>query len=193
MKKTFLSIALVFGLISMTSIASAQIKVGPAIGVNFANIAGDETSDNAMKLGFHVGGVVQINISDNFAVAPGALYSMKGAQSSDNSDIKVKLDYIEIPINAKYITESGFNVFAGPYLGLLLSAKGTDGTTDVDIKDFMQSMDFGINAGLGYDLESGLGISAQYGLGLANILKDAGDFSNTNAVIAIMVRYMFGE
>lgn len=175
---------------------NAQIKLGPVAGINMANISGDGDSSNAMKLGFHFGGIVDIAVSDNFIVSPGVIFSIKGTQDKDESKFKSNLSYIEIPINAKYQMESGLNFFAGPYFALLLSAKATDGTTDVDVKDFVNSSDFGVNVGLGYTLESGLGFSAQYGLGLANINKDIAGVDDTpsskNSCIGVSVRYMFG-
>ena len=178
------------------SLAAHGLGFGPVAGVNLANITGDNSGGNAMKIGFHVGGVVELSITDNFIIAPGLLYSIKGAQDKDNSKLKFNLSYLEIPINAKYRMESGFNIFAGPYIGLLMSATLTDGTTDFDSKDFVETTDFGLNVGLGFDMESGFGFSAQYGLGLANINKDVAGItssdSNTNAVIGISLRYMLG-
>ena len=157
-------------------------------------LRGDNSSSNAMKIGYHFGGVVELGITDNFIIAPGILYSLKGAQDKDNSSIKDNLSYLEIPINAKYRLESGLNFFAGPYAAFILSAKVTDGTTDVDVKDFVESTDFGLNFGLGFDMESGLGFSAQYGLGLSNINKGVSGAtttsSNKNAVIGVSIRYM---
>lgn len=197
MKTTSIKLLLAFTLISLSTIASAQLRVGPIAGVNLSNIAGDHTDDNAMKLGFHFGAMVELPITDNFIINPGVLYSMKGTQSDSLSDYKFNLSYIEIPINAKYRMESGLNFFAGPYLGFLMTSEATDGNNTVDFKDFTESMDFGLNIGLGFDMDMGLGISAQYGLGLANINKDR-DLpgidtpSNTNSTIGISIRYMFG-
>ena len=61
----------------------------------------------------------------------------------------------------------------------------------MDVKEFVNSTDFGINVGIGYQLEGGLGFGAGYGLGLANLNKE-GDFTNNNTVIQIAVRYMLG-
>jgi opacity protein-like surface antigen len=177
------------------SIAASGLGIGPVAGVNLANISEEDNSQNSMKVGFHIGAVLELSITDNFIIAPGVLYSIKGTQSTDNSDLKINLNYLEIPINAKYRMESGFNIFAGPYIGLLMSAEVTDGTNDVDFSDFVESTDFGLNVGLGYDLESGFGFSAQYGLGLSDISKDVSGFESgttTNAVIGISLRYMLG-
>ena len=193
--KTFTRLTLIVVALTVSLFANAQVKFGPIAGVNLANVGGDESSENAMKIGFHVGGIVEISVNDNFIVAPGIIYSIKGTQSKINSDFKLNLNYLEIPINAKYKLESGLNFFAGPYIGILMSAKVTDGTTDDDVKEFIQSTDVGLNIGLGFDLESGLGFSAQYGLGLSNLNKDFAGLTtstNTNNCIGISIRYMLG-
>jgi hypothetical protein len=195
--KTFsLRLLLTTLFVSTVLFSSAQIKVGPIAGLNLSNMSGDNDDDNAMKMGFHVGAMVDIGISDNFIVNPGVVYSLKGTQSDENSDIKLNASYIEIPILAKYRLESGLNFFAGPYIGLLMSAKVTDGDNDLDIKDQMESTDFGLNVGLGFDLESGLGFSAQYGMGLSSVAKtpegSTEDVDLKNSNIGISVRYMFG-
>ena len=195
--RTFTKLTLIVVALTVSLFANAQVKFGPIAGVNLANIGGDESSENAMKIGFHVGGIVEISVNDNFMVAPGIIYSIKGAQDKSNSDFKLNLNYLEIPVNAKYKLESGLNFFAGPYIGILMSAKATDGTTDVDVKEFVQSTDIGVNIGLGFDLESGLGFSAQYGLGVSNINKDFAGIPNTststNNCIGISIRYMLGQ
>jgi len=170
---------------------NAQVTYGPVLGLNMATVGGDESSSNAMKMGFHIGGVVDIGVSDNFSVETGIQYSGKGTQDKDESSYKWNLAYIDIPVLAKYKMESGLNFFAGPYVGILMSSEVTDGTTDLDVKEFTSSTDFGMKLGLGFQMESGLALSAHYGLGLANLYKE-GDDSNTNGVIGISVAYMLG-
>jgi len=193
--RTKTSVKLILTVVCLSiSLAASALTFGPVAGVNLANISGDGDSSNAMKTGFHFGGIVELSITDNFIIAPGVIYSLKGTQDKDDSKFKANLSYIEIPINAKYKLESGLNFFAGPYLGFLMSAESTDGTNDTDIKDFLESSDYGFNVGLGFDMESGLGFSAQYGMGLASITKDVAGIAidQKNAVIGISVRYMLG-
>jgi hypothetical protein len=174
------------------SLAASALSFGPIAGVNLSNVTGDGDSSNAMKVGFHFGGIVELSITDNFIIAPGVIYSVKGTQDKDVSDNKLNLSYLEIPINAKYRLESGLNFFAGPYVGFLMSATAEPSGTDV--KDFLESSDIGLNVGLGFDLEGGLGFSAQYGMGLTSISKDIAGTSidNKNSTIGISIRYMLG-
>ncbi len=190
--KTSLKLILTVLCLSASLMATAGLRFGPVAGVNLANISGDGDSSYAMKTSFHFGGVVELGITDNFMIAPGIIYSIKGTQDKDDSENKLNLSYLEIPVNAKYKLESGLNFFAGPYLGLLMSA--TSEPSGTDVKDFLESSDIGFNVGLGFDLESGLGFSAQYGMGLTSISKDVAGTSvdSKNNVIGISVRYMLG-
>ena len=61
---------------------------------------------------------------------------------------------------AKYYVAEGFSLEAGPQIGFLMSAKmkaesGGD-SEEIDVKDDLKSIDFGINFGAGYKLENGL-------------------------------------
>lgn len=185
---------LTFTLFSQSTFAGGETKFGPVAGINLANVGGDNTSDNAMKLGFHFGFVVDLGITDNFIIEPGIFYSIKGTQSSANSDAKINLNYLDIPILAKYQLESGLNFFLGPYVGILMSATTEPGGGD--IKEFLNTTDFGLKVGIGYQMGSGLGFNAHYGLGLANLNKSVSGGgttpSNQNAVIGISVSYMLG-
>ena len=84
--------------------------------------------------------------------------------------------------------DSGFFAEVGPYVGLLLAAK-SDGE---DVKDSFNSLDFGLNLGLGYDLGTFI-VGANYGLGLANTAKteDGDDTKSKNTNISVYGIYQF--
>lgn len=191
---------------------SDEISFGVKAGVNFASITGDETDDLSSLTGFHFGGFVNIPVSGNFSVQPEILYSAQGAkyEDSDDYDGKFKLNYLNIPVMAKIEVADGFTLEAGPQIGFLLSAKDdytyvgpdpgfSDDSGEDDIKDFIKSTDFGINFGLGYEMESGLSFGARYSLGISNIIDsddidpgfDVDDFKNQNGVFQISVGYSF--
>jgi len=60
-----------------------------------------------------------------------------------DSNNNVKLNYLNIPVLAKYYITDAFSVEAGPQIGLLLSAK----SRGEDIGDLYKSSDFGLNLG----------------------------------------------
>ena len=174
--------------------ANAQegINFGVKAGVNFATITGDDVDDVKSRTSFHFGVFTEISISDKFSVQPELLYSSQGAKS-DNSGDELKLDYLNLPIMAKFYVAEGFSLEAGPQVGFLMSAKfDVDGGSE-DIKDETSDIDFGLNFGLGFQMETGLSFGARYKLGLSNILDFEGsdDFKNQNGVFQISVGYMF--
>ncbi len=206
MKKLVLSIAAVLA-VGTVAHAQQEVKFGPKAGVNFANVSGIDDTD--MKTSFYVGAVAEIKFNDKFSVQPELLYSSQGYKVSGSETIMgvtatfegtQKLDYINVPIMAKYYIIDGFSVEAGPQIGFLIKAEGEGestamGTTSKikeDNKDFYKSIDFGVNFGLAYDLPMGLFINARYNLGLADIRdnSDNGDAIKNN-VIQVGVGYKF--
>jgi long-subunit fatty acid transport protein len=193
MKKLFLFAALaIFGL----STTIAQVNFGAKAGVNFSDITGNEVDSFGGRTSFHLGAVAEIMVSDMFAVQPELIYSSQGSDY-DESEFSgtVKLDYLNIPVMAKYYVAEGFSVEAGPQVGFLLSAKDDYGDGEEDIKDFVKGTDFGVNLGLGYKMENGLNFGARYNLGLSDNL-DVDDFEAEgaeykNSVIQISVGYFF--
>jgi opacity protein-like surface antigen len=202
MKKLFLA---AFAVFAFASVNAQEVKFGAKAGVNFASIGGD-AEDMDSRTSFHLGGVAEIVLSDKFSVQPELLYSSQGAKSEYTEDFgefgsftveeKLKLDYLSLPIMAKYYVAEGFSLEAGPQIGFLLSANAeveVDGESeDADVKDEFKGIDFGLGFGAGYKLDSGLNFALRYNLGLSNIAEDTeGDFSIQNNVFQISVGYMF--
>ena len=165
--KKILMIVAVLALIVSTSFAQTY---GVKAGLNISNLKIDGDGASASfdsKVGLTIGGFARYNFSEEFALQPELLFSQYGAKVADAT---MKLNYISVPVMAKYYF-SGFNIQAGPQLGLLMSAKADD----EDIKDGMKGMDFGFNIGAGYDFENGIGIDARYNIGLSNIAEETED------------------
>jgi len=215
MKKSILmmtAFVICVALIASPAIAETKFNLGITAGVAMANAsekdsAGTKSDFNKMKLGLAAGVFARIIPSEQFCIQPEILYVMKGTKFDDEGTTtgqKVELNYIEIPVMVKYLIpmEGNFkpNIFVGPYVGILASAKAkatVDGVAeDEDIKDFVKSTDFGAAFGVGFDYKVGesgmLTFDARYSLGLSNIAKDAvGDESIKNTCIAVKVGYAF--
>lgn len=193
MKKSLLIAAIaVFGL---SNVNAQEISFGVKAGANFATQGGDDVDGAKMKVGFHAGVLAEFMISEKFGIQPELLYSMQGAKAEEG-DYKTNLDYITLPIMAKYYITEGFSVHAGPQIGFLISAKTGDDDM-VDVKDFYKSIDYGLGIGAGYALDNGLFFNARYYLGLANIQEEIEFLGQTieptvhNNVIQLSVGYMF--
>ncbi len=206
MKKLFLCAAIaVFAFINLNA---QEVKFGAKAGLNLASIVGDEADDFDGKTSFHFGVVAEIMISEKFSVQPELLYSAQGAEITyeddfEKEEVTIKLDYINIPIMAKYYVAEGFSVEAGPQIGFLMNSEAEFDYTDKedpefsesgteDLKDDIKSIDFGFNLGVGYKMDSGLNFGARYNLGLSDLWDiDTGGIKNQNSVIQVSVGFFF--
>jgi hypothetical protein len=185
------------------SFANAQeVSYGLKAGLNYSNWSFSDSDFDGYdsRLSFHFGGVVELGLSDKFSVQPEILYSSVGAQM-DLSDAATRvasddkfvyaLDYLSIPVMAKYYVAEGFSLEVGPQIGVLLSAKAKYDGESEDIKDSFKSTDFSAGIGAGYKMENGLFINARYVLGLSNVLEDSGDEWGKNNAFQFSLGYKF--
>jgi opacity protein-like surface antigen len=204
MKKNLLLFALIIGFASHAQKPQFGLKAG----LNIANAAlsGDGSPDGKSLAGFHVGLFTDFKLSSKFSFQPELLYSAQGTQfdyvvnfegvNYDTSS-KLKLNYINIPLMMKYYADPKFYLEFGPQIGFLTSADievtvlGT--TSTQDFKDSMNSTDFGLNFGLGYDVSKKVVLSARYNQGLSNGFNtEPGDNSKLkNNVISFSLGYKF--
>ena len=213
MKRKLLTIATCIALFGASAVAQ-ESGFGAKLGLNMANISGD-VEDNSMRISFNLGGYYTFMVSDKFGVQPELVYSGQGTKfASSTQEVFLGLDpvtfepiygteetpeevfamnYINIPIMAKYYFTESFSVLAGPQIGILMSAKSKTDDEDVDVKEFFNTTDIALGIGLEYALESGLNFSARYNIGMTTIEKDLADGQdgNKNSVIQIGVGFMF--
>lgn len=187
MKKVFLSFVLAASFLG----ASAQVQFGVKAGANIANLTGDDADGSKSKFGLNAGAFVEIPVAEKFSVKPELVYSLQGAKGEDDSDEKLNLSYINIPVLAKYNIAEGFFAETGPQIGFLVSAKAKDGDDDTDVKDAFKSTDFSWALGLGYELPAGFGINARYNFGLSKITEIESE--TKNGVFQVGVFYKFGS
>lgn len=209
MKKLFI---ITMSLVAFT-LQAQDVTFGAKAGLNFASL--DITDSNIDgRTSFHLGITAEFEMSDTFSIQSELLYSAQGATEDDgetigttvyNDDYKFKLNYLQIPVMAKFYVSEGLSLEVGPQIGFLLSAdvendystidNGTvidSGSIEIDYKDYMKSVDFGLNFGLGYKLDSGLNFGLRYNLGLNDVYDVDG--SNTeikNRVLQLSVGYNF--
>ena len=192
MRKIFLFASLLLAVIAVNAQATFGIKAG----ANFSNVkaSGDgesETSD--MKVGFNIGGLANIPVSDMFSVQPELVFSMEGGkEEEDGIDFKLNFNYINIPVLLQY-NSSGFIAETGPQVGFLAGAKYKIDDDESDAKEDYENINFSWAIGLGYKLPSGFGFNARYNLGLSNIAKDnTDDYKEKASTIQVGVFYTFG-
>ncbi len=134
---------------SLFSVASfaQQVTFGAGAGITNTGMRGDAVQSMQQLLdvtdgilttksvtGFYAGGFANIPVSENLSIEPGLYYSAKGYELGGNYSIKgigllsahastrLRSSYIDMPVLLK-VNLNGFQVFAGPQLSYLTSAK----------------------------------------------------------------------
>ena len=186
-KRTLITLTL---LCSLFALQAQSVKFGAKAGLNLANITGD-FEDGKTRLGPHLGAVAEISVLDKLAIQPELLYSAQGSQSDLDDDDVLKIDYLNLPVMAKYFVTENLSLEAGPQIGFLLSAKYDDDGDEEDLKDITKSMDIGFGLGLSYKLPQGLFAGARYTFG-GDINDIEGDSDSIkNSVFQISIGYFF--
>lgn len=198
MKKVILS-ALTVGFLFVSGAAMAQVSFGPKVALNISSLndkskdADYEESDYKSKVGFQVGGMLNAQINDYFAIRPELTFNNVGAKFSENG-VKgtINTNYLMLPINfvGQYPVSENFKIqaFVGPYAALGLGGKAKyeyeflgqtfeekssvkfkkDPSEPNDENIYANPLDFGLNFGVGFQASSFV-FSASYALGLSNI------------------------
>ena len=154
---------------SFSALQAQEMGFGIKGGVNFSNFSGDDVDDIDGRTGFHLGLVAEFGLSESFAIQPEVLYSAQGAE---DGDMTWKLDYLTIPVMAKYFATDAFSIEAGPYIGFNTNSEIDMDGGSVDMSDDTESTDFGVGFGLGYELPMGIFFQARYSLGLSDVITD---------------------
>lgn len=182
-------------LVVLATLFSVNAQIGVRAGLNLSSITskqGGESFTSDGKIGFQIGVTNDFKLSDNLVFRPGLLYSAKGGSVEIPilGSISTTYSYLDIPLSFIYnfsTEDTGFFAELGPYVGFLLAASA-EGT---DVKEGLESLDFGVNVGIGYDLGKII-VGANYGLGLANIAKtEEEDASANNRNISVYGIYQF--
>jgi hypothetical protein len=210
-----------FCLVVLTLAGQAQIgktTFGLRAGINFQNINGKapdgDKLDNKIKTGFHIGANAEIPLAKEFYLQPGLLFSLKGANFDDaffGEDAKIRLSYIEIPVNFLYKPEFGPGKILlgfGPYMAFAVGGQVRVNDTEKDIEweneitvgealtgVYYKRFDAGANFLAGYELNSRISAQINAQLGLVKInpnVKDVDEetaYRNTGFGISIGYRF----
>ena len=187
MKKYMITVGI--ALLGLTSVQAQKIDFGVKAGVNLSDLKGKDIADTEMKTGLYIGGYANLGLSDNIFFQPEVLFSMQGA-SMDEEDEAFTLNYLNVPLMFQYGINENLKVELGPQVGFLLKADFDNGEQEIDVKEQMSSIDFGMNLGATYQLDNGLNFSARYNLGLSDVYdSDLFDSEAKNAVISVGIGY----
>ncbi len=191
-KKTTLMAAVV--IFFAANVAAQHVNLGIKGGLNVFNLRNSANIKYDAKVGGNVGLLGHIHLSKQVGLQPEIMYSAQGARfDALGTDGKIKLDYINIPLNLQYMFSNGFRLQAGPQIGFLVNAKQKFGDTKINVNDNYKKIDFSLTAGIGYvHPPSSVGVDLRYNLGLSNI----NDISNTdvyNRGVQLGLFYLFNH
>jgi hypothetical protein len=192
MKKTLI----VLIAIGIAAFANAQktkqdegIKIGIKGGLNVSNLMGD-VKDVAIRTSIHAGLVAEIIVNDKFSIQPELLYSGQGASDTSTGGGRIKLDYITLPVLGKFPIAKNLSLETGPQIGFLVSGKEKTNDSNETIPN-TKTIDFGLNAGLNYELNNGVFFQARYNLGLTDIGFYGDNKRASNSVIQFSIGKLF--
>ena len=177
MKKT-VSILAIAMLIAGGQLCAQSFQLGVKAGGNLSTFM---SSSNAvynsytMQAGWNAGIFTNFFLGNHFAIAPEVLYNTLGANiktvtdgTSQNVFVsdRLHLQYITVPVMAKYRWTGGFYVETGPEVDFNITGSHWQ---DQSVKSFTNGAEFAWGAGLGYQSPIGLGIGARYNVGLTRV------------------------
>jgi Outer membrane protein beta-barrel domain len=195
--KKILSLLTLLSVISVGAYAQG-ISGGLKLGLNLANQSisssemGGFTASPSFRPSIHAGGYLTLMLSEKFGVQPEVLYSAQGYKTTGGT---IAVDYITVPVLARYNFTSLFSIHLGPQIGVLMSAKAKPDSGDAqDIKDSVKGSDIGIAGGLGIDLPMGLNFGFRFVKGMTNINEESDDYKYKNYALQFSVGYkLFGK
>ncbi|MEP7107493.1 MAG: porin family protein [Ferruginibacter sp.] len=211
MKKSILLLIGYFLLLNYSKAQQSAFGITAGAALTSYKIKAESVSvTSKTKPGFTVGIISSLGLGQHFSFMPSLNYIQKGGSiEGQGSTDKITLNYLELPLNFVYNSNSAngrFFIGAGPSLGMGLSGKdksdgnGT-GPMTADIKfgsgesDDFKAFEAGVNFLAGYQFKGGFLLTANYNAGLNNIANtSAGDPIKTkyhNRYFGIRIGFMF--
>lgn len=182
----------------------SALQFAVVAGINLSGIHGESEMYSGSLLGGQIGVMMNVmELSEKLALRAELNFSMQGGKyefsyGSYFSSGKDRLNYINLPIIARYKRSGGFFAEAGVQPGFLLSAKDNyedDGESgSIDIKKYLNKFDLGIVLGAGFEFKNKIGVGIRVVPGLTNINKKDPDYQaikDRNFVASLRASYSF--
>lgn len=194
-------------------IEPGQFGLQPKVGLNLSQITSDDTK---FKAGLAAGFEGQYQVNNWFALTLGVMYEQQGTavkitdamRSLGLEKAKANLEYLNIPVMARFYVAKGLSLGVGLQPGFLTKAKqsvegqGWNVDNDGDIKDACNKFCLAVPVSISYELPFGLTFDARYTMGVNDTAKEDknGNTGNSwnsyydgkNSVIQLTVGYKFG-
>ena len=180
---------------------------GPKVAFNAAglyNVGATKSVD--MRLGVAAGLFAAYRFSDAFALQTEVMWSQQGVRKINNFQLfgtyypKIYLDYINVPVLAKFYVVQGLNFEVGPQVAFNVNAKEKvvdryNRTSKESISSYVNSVNLNFVGGVAYDFDFGLILGARYNIAATPAFKDTDSqgriVKGYNHLVQISAAYKF--
>lgn len=197
--------------IALTSVASlaqttstetkTPVSFGIKAGINIAQQSGVTSfsiDSKSSLIGLNAGAFATLHLSDHFGIQPELAWSTLGIKAktigstgSPSHDAKQLLNYLTVPVLAKYaFTGSGFSLYAGPQIGFLLSAKYKQQGATLSNKENFKNTELAGVAGAEFEFpHTPFNISGRYQMAITKAEKSGASARNNAATFTVGYRF----
>lgn len=190
-KRTIIVVLSLLALFAVQNSFAQGAKLGVKGGLSLSHLSIDDANDKNILGGFHLGGWANLPISGPLSLQPELLFSQKGSKWEDktntyNAEVKLHLNYLEVPVNLVYNLSKDVDFQLGPYIGFLLSSdsetKISSGSVNMNFnseldKENFTSPDLGLQGGMRFYVKP-IYLGFTYKLGLSQVAKDGRSSEN---------------
>jgi hypothetical protein len=171
-----------------------RFGIGGGMAISRGSYKPSEGLDRRVFGGFDGGALLEIGVTPKFMIQPEVNFSIIGVELNDGEkEATIKLRYITTPVLAKVNMSKKVNLFAGPQLGFLLSAKRDSSFTNetIDLDGDFKKNDFGLVFGGEYKFGRHIFLGGRYYMGLHQIAENSSNFEMRNRYLSFRVGYIF--
>ena len=180
-----------------SKVVITKLGIGVKAGFNFSTVSqGDLKKAPDARTSFYVGASYEFPIiEDLLSIQPEIIYSQQGFEkremiSEERFKSIYKVNYITVPVLARYYIVRGFSLDAGPQFSLRVQDDFRISENDAESSLLQQTncFDFGLSGGLSFQFESGIFINGRYTRGFREIIEGS---KAKNTVIQFGMGYKF--
>ncbi len=164
---------------SLVGSGSGEILLGAKAGLVVSDLRGDGIVDNTPHIGFQVGGIAEIPITEDIYLDPELLLTLQGTRGIGDN---LNLFYVNIPVMGKYHITEEIAVELGPQLGVLLGGNYDDFNIDA------KTIDVGLGIGGGYRLDDNIYFQLRFNTGFIKVFDNLDTY---NIAAQIGASYFF--
>lgn len=135
-----------FTLSSFSQQKKGDVEFGVNVGYNTSSVSDSDSNSSKSLSGVNFGAAADYYFSNRWSIKGKLIYDQKGWE---DQGYNFRTNYITIPVMANwhFAKKRNWYLHFGPYVGFLLNAEETE--SNVDVKDFISSTDFGLAYGVG--------------------------------------------